>query len=87
MFPAVLSNSDITFVIRTQDGRTYTFTIPSTGGQLKINPQMLSQNIKDLLLQYSLTSTQPFALFPSDFTIETKAWQEPTYIDLAVFLT
>lgn len=85
MYPGLISNSAVTFTIQTQDGRTYTAVIASTGGQLKIVPQMLPQNIKDLLFAYELNSDTAFALFPDDFTVEVKPWTGASYIRLAVF--
>ena len=87
MYPALISTAPVTFVIKTQDGRTYSFTIPSTNAQLRWLPQMLDQTIKDLGYAYSLTSSQPFALFPDDFTVEVKGWTEPSYIRIAIFKT
>jgi hypothetical protein len=87
MWPALVSTADATFTIKTQDGRSYTVTIPNTNGQLRTVPQMLPQDIKDLLFAYSLTCPQPFALFTDSFVIECKAWTEPSFIPLAVFKT
>ena len=86
MYPGLISNSDVTLTIRTQDGRTYTAVIASTGGQLKVIPQMLPQNVKDLLFAYELDAgDNTFALFPDDFTIEIKPWNGAGYVRLAVF--
>ena len=87
MWPALVSTADATFTIKTQDGRSYTVTIPNTNGQLRTVPQMLPQDIKDLLFAYSLTCPQPFALFTDSFVIECKVWTEPSFIPLAVFKT
>jgi len=87
MYPALISNHPVLLTIKTQDGRTYgPYTIPSTGGQFRILPQMLDQTIKDLAFSYQLDGQgNTFALFPSDFTIETKQWNEDSFISLAVF--
>jgi len=87
MYPAIISNSPVLMTIKTQDDRTYgPFTIPSTGGQYRILPQMLPHGVKDLAFALQLDGQgQNFAFFPQDFTIETKQWTEESYINLAVF--
>lgn len=86
MFPALISNGPVVFTVKCQDGRTFTYEIPSTGGQFKILPQMMDQNIKDLAFALELDGGRlKFAFFPSDFTLEVKEWTEETYIKLAVF--
>lgn len=87
MYPALISNSPVTFTIKTQDGRTFTYTIPSTGGQFRILPQMLNTNIKDLAFLFQIESDTVFAPFLQEFVVETKEWVEPSYIQLAVFRT
>jgi hypothetical protein len=86
-FPAYISNSDVLMIIQCQDGRLYgTYTLPSTQGRYRILPQMLDHGIKDLAFSIELDGQGGnFALFPSDFVIEVKQWEEETYIDLAVF--
>ena len=86
-YPALISNNPVLFTIKTQDGRTYgPYTIPSTAGQFRVLPFMLDQTIKDLAFAYQLDGQgNTFALFPSDFVIETKQWQEDSFISLAVF--
>lgn len=86
MFPALISNSPVRFTIKTQDGRTFIYTIPSTGGQFRILPQMLDSGIKDLAFAFELDGLgETFAPFLQEFVIETKEWTESTYIQLAVF--
>lgn len=87
MYPAIISNNPILMTIMTQDGRTYgPFTIASTGGQFRVLPQMLPQNIKDLAFALQLDGQGfTFAFFPADFTVEVKQWTEESYINLAVF--
>ncbi len=86
LYPGLISTSTLLFTIKTQDGRTYTTFIPSTGGQFRIFPIMLPQNIKDLAFAYQL-SGGTFALFPDAFTVETKEWQQPQYVQLPIFTT
>lgn len=85
-FPALISTANVLFTVKTQDGRTFgPYTIPSTGGQYKIQPQMLDQNIKDLSFALQLDGQgTPFAFFIDDFHVEVKEWSEDTYIKLAV---
>jgi hypothetical protein len=85
----LISNATVNFTIKTQDGRTFgPYTIPSTSGQFRILPMMIAQACKDLAFAYELDGgTTPFALFPEAFTLETKDWIEPSYIELAVFKT
>jgi hypothetical protein len=89
MFPALISNANVLMTIATQDGRTYgPLTIPSTGGQYRVLPQMLPQNIKDLAFSVQLDGQgSPFALFIGDFTAELKEWNESTYVKLAFLKT
>lgn len=88
-YPALISNSPTLLTIQTQDGRVFgPYTIASTGGQYRILPQMLDQNLKDLAFAFQLDGQgKQFALFPSDFVIEFKQWTEESYISLAVFKT
>ncbi len=86
MYPALISNSDVLFKIKTQDGRLFTYIIPSTGGAFRILPQLLDTNIKDLAFGYELDGQgETFAPFLTEFVVETKEWTEATYIQLAVF--
>lgn len=89
LYAGYISNTPILFTIKTQDGRTYgPYTLPSTGGQFKIVPIMLDQNIKDLAFAYQIDGGgNNFALFPETWTIEIKEWTEPNYIPLSVFKT
>ena len=89
MYPALVSVAPSLFTVVTQDGRTFgPYTIPSTGGQYRILPQMLDQNLKDLAFQFQLDGQgSNVALFSDDFVVETKEWIEDTYIRLAVFKT
>ena len=88
LYPGLISNSDLTFTILCQDGRSFSVTIPSTGGVFRIVPQMLPQNIKDLAFALELDGgSDTFALFPESFTAEIKAWNEPSYIQLGMFIT
>jgi len=87
LFPGMISNHPIEFTIKCIDGRTFgPIIIPSTGGQFNIVTQMLPQDIKDLAFAYELDGGEnQFALFPDSFTIETKEWTMPEFINLAVF--
>jgi hypothetical protein len=85
MFPALISTTDVLFTVATQDGRTFSYVIPSTDGRYRTVPQMLDHGIKDLAFALQLDSSSPFAPFPNDFTIEVKEWTEQTFIKLAVF--
>jgi hypothetical protein len=85
LFAGLISNGNVTLEIRCQDGRSYSVLIPGTGGRFKVQEQILPQDIKDLAFAYNLSSGTPFALFTDEFTIETKEWQEPSYIKLAVY--
>lgn len=89
LYAGYISNNALLFTIKTQDGRTYgPYTLPSTGGQFKIIPLMLDQNIKDLAFGYQIDGQgNNFVLFPEAWTIETKEWTEPSYIPLAIFRT
>jgi hypothetical protein len=86
LYPGMISNSPVTFIITTDDGRTFTYTLPSTNGAFQILPQMLDQNIKALAFGVEVDGAgQTFALFPDEFTLETKEWSEQSYIKLAVW--
>lgn len=87
LYPALISNSAVNFTIVTQDGRTYgPYTLPSTGGQYRILPQMLDQGIKDLAMLYQLDGgLATFALFPESFCLETKPWDGDAFVELPVF--
>ena len=89
LYAGYISNSQLLFTIRTQDGRTYgPYTLPSSGGQFRVFPQMLNSTIKDLSFSYQLDAQgQTCALFDDSFTIETKLWTEPDYLNLAIFKT
>lgn len=89
LYAGYISNSPILFTIKTQDGRTYgPYTLPSTGGQFKVTPFRLDQNIKDLAFAYQIDGQGlNFVLFPESWTIEVKEWTEPDYIPLAIFKT
>ncbi len=85
-YPALISNSPVTFLIRTQDGRNYSIVIPSTGGQLLQQPIMLPQTCKSLLFAFQLSAGgSQFAVFTDEFVLEAKEWSEPSYVKLAVF--
>jgi hypothetical protein len=87
-YPSLISTAAADFTIRCQDGRTYgPYSIPSTGGVLRILPGILDHGIKDLAFAFQLESGTEFVMFPDDFTVEYKEWTEPSYIDLAVFKT
>ncbi len=85
LYAALISNAEVSFLIYCQNGRQFTCTIPSTGGQFKIQPIMLDQTIKSLAFAYQLDSDTEFALFPEAFTVETKGWVDQSYLQLAVF--
>lgn len=88
LYAGLISTSPVVFTVTTQDQRTYSVTIPSTNGQFSITPIMMPQNCKFLSAALELDSSGvPFALFPESFTPETKFWQEPSYIALALFKT
>ena len=87
LYAALISTAPVSFTIETVDNRTFTQSIPSTGGQFRIVPLMLPQAIKDLAFAYSLSASTPFAAFLDEFVIETKLWTEASYISLAVFKT
>jgi hypothetical protein len=87
-FPALISNQEVIFTIVTQDGRVFSYTIPTSNGQYRIFPIMLDQNIKDLAFALQIETAIPgthFAPFFEDWTVETKEWTEETYIKLALF--
>jgi hypothetical protein len=86
-YPALISNSDVFFTVKTQDGRTYgPYKIASTGGQYHILPEILDAGVKDLAFAFELDGRgETFALFPDDFTVEMKGWADPSFIPLAVF--
>jgi len=87
LYAGLISNGNVLFTIKTDDGRTYgPYTIPSTGGQFKVFPSIVDHGAKALAFAFELDGqSQNFALFPEAFTLQTKSWTEPTYIDLAVF--
>lgn len=88
LYPALISNADVIFTIETQDNRVFTTVIPSTGGQFRIIPLIVAHGCKQLAFAYQLDGQgTPFALFPDAFTIETKAWTEESYVELAIFKT
>jgi hypothetical protein len=88
LYAGLISNNPVEFTIQTQDGRTFVMEIPSTSGQFRIMPLMVPQNCKDLAFAYQLDGQDnQFALFPEAFTIETKEWNQPSYIELAPYKT
>ncbi len=88
LYPALISTAVVTFTIKCQDGRTFIYDIPSTNGQLFILPMMVNHALKDLAFAYQLDGHGvPFALFPDEFTIESKGWADPEFLDLAIFKT
>lgn len=87
LYAGLISTTDTTFIIYCQNARQFTITIPSTGGRFIIRPIMLPQTIKDLALGYELNNDSEFALFSEAFTIETKGWEDPAYVQLAIFKT
>jgi len=89
IYAGLISTSDVLFTIKTQDGRTFgPYTIPSTAGQFRVFPLIVDHGCKDLAFAYQLDGQgHTFALFPEAFTLETKAWSEPSYIPLAVLKT
>ncbi len=88
LYPALISTAVVTFTIKCQDGRTFVYEIPSTNGQLLIIPMMVNHGVKDLAFAYQLDGHGvPFALFPDEFTIETKGWPDPEFLDLAIYKT
>lgn len=88
LYAGLISTADVVFTIKTQNGKTFIYHIPSTAGQFKIQPMMIDQTCKDLSFAYQLDGNgTAFALFPEAFTLETKQWVEPDYIELAVFKT
>jgi hypothetical protein len=86
LYAGLISNSPLTFTVKTQDGRVYNVTVPNTNGQFRIMVVMLPQGVKDLAFAYSLTGGT-FALFPDAFTIETKEWMQPEFVELPIFKT
>ncbi len=88
LYPALISTADVIFTIKTQDGRSYVTTIPSTGGQFKVQPLMGLANCKDLSFGLQLDGQgTDFAIFLGDFLVEVKGWTMPEYLRLAVFNT
>lgn len=87
LYAGLISTSPVNFTVTTQDGRTYSVVIPSTNGRFFVSPIMTPQGCKSLAMAFELDSNGiPFALFPEAFTPEVKFWQEPSFINLAVFL-
>ncbi len=88
LYPALISTADVIFTIKTQDGRSYVTTIPSTGGQFKVQPIMGLANCKDLSFGLELDGQgTDFVIFLGDFLVEVKGWTMPEYLRLAVFNT
>jgi len=88
MYPALISTAPVTFTIKCQDGRTFTYEIPSTNGQLFLLPMIVNHGVKDLAFALQLDGHgTPFALFPDEFVLEAKGWKDPEYLQLAVFKT
>jgi hypothetical protein len=89
LYAGLISLAPVIFTIQTQDGRTYgPVTIPSTGGQFRIIPLMIPHGCKDLAFAYQLDGQgTAFALFPDAFTLETKEWVQPSYLELSVWNT
>lgn len=86
LYSALISTSPVTFLIQCQDGRQFEVVIPSTNGQLLIQPQMIPQCAKSLAFAYQLDSGGiPFAFFPDEFVAEVKQWNEDSYVSLAMF--
>ncbi len=86
-YPALISNAPVLFTVRTQDGRTFgPYSIPSTGGQLRILPMMFDQGLKDLAFAFQLDGQGvPFAFFPDDWWCEFKGWSDPNFIRMAIW--
>jgi len=87
IYAGLIATVDVLFTVKCQDGRTFNYTIPNTGGQFKVVPLIVDNGVKDLAFGYELEGANgsQFALFPDAFTLETKSWDQPQYIHLAVF--
>lgn len=89
LYAGLISNSTVLFTIKTQDGRTYgPISVSSTSGQFRIFPLMIPHGCKDLSFAYQIDGQgQNFALFTDAWTIETKEWEGPEYINLSPWKT
>lgn len=86
-YAGLISTAATFLTIKAQDGRIYgPYRIPSTAGKFRVLTFMVAHGCKDLAFAYELDgSGTPFALFPGEFTIETKDWTGESYTDLPVF--
>lgn len=88
LYPGLISTAVVTFKIKCQDGRTFTYEIPSTDGQFKVVPMILNHGLKDLAFAFELDGHDtPFAMFSEAFTVQFKGWKDPEFLDLAVYRT
>lgn len=89
LYAGLISNATVLFTVKTQDGRLYgPVTIPSTSGQFRVVPLIMPHGCKDLSFAYEWDGQgTTFALFLDSFTLETKEWTGPEYIQLAVVKT
>src|SRR6266568_1678031 len=72
-FVTLQSYSDVKLIVTQDDGRVYTYLIPSTGGEIR-KPYEVLQPMKAKLSQYTLLACKPFRVFQKDCAMAVKEW-------------
>lgn len=67
------ATAPVTFTI-TVDGRSYSYTLPSTGGAYQKQEIILGPLLKGMVYTFSATSTALFAIWQDDVEILVKGW-------------
>lgn len=70
---ALRSNSDVTLTVEIDGDSTFTYTIPSTGGELK-STHIWFNPVKGKMFQFSLDSAVPFRVYADDTFVNVKQW-------------
>lgn len=71
-FPAIISTTDLTFVV-TIDGVAYSYTIPSTGGVF-LKPRVSLRAVKGKVFSYKIYGDSQFKLFVGDSELHVGVW-------------
>jgi hypothetical protein len=72
---ALQSWDNVLLIVKQDDGNSYQYLIPSTGGNIR-KPYEVLQPMKAKLSEYWLISCTPFRLFQRDCEVRIKGWGE-----------